>query len=45
MFDIEHVEWINPDGSRSDREARDDESYASTMPPDRDANIRLKRID
>ncbi|KAK4442635.1 cytochrome p450 family protein [Podospora aff. communis PSN243] len=44
-FEIELVEWINRDGSRSDREARDDESYASTMPPDREAKIRLKSID
>ncbi|KAK0616676.1 putative cytochrome P450 [Immersiella caudata] len=45
MFEIEFVEWTNLDGSRSDREARNDESYAATMPPDRDAKIRLSRID
>lgn len=43
-FEIEFVEWTNPDGSRSDREPGNDETYAGTMPPDRDARIRLKRL-
>ena len=44
-FDIDFVEWTKPDGSRSDRGPGNDETYAGTMPPDRDAKIRLTRLD
>lgn len=44
-FEIDLVEWTNPDGSSSDREPVNDETYTGTMPPDRDAKIRLKRME
>jgi len=45
-FEIEFVEWTHlGDGSRSEREARNDEHYGgATMHPDRDAKIRWKRL-
>lgn len=45
-FEIEPVEWINHDGSPSDREAREDEKYSGTgsMAPDRDMKILWKRL-
>ncbi|KAI8622888.1 cytochrome P450 [Xylariaceae sp. FL1651] len=44
-FDIELVEWTKMDGTRSDREAQDDQNYAGiiAMPPDREMKIRLRR--
>lgn len=45
-FDIEFVEWIHPDGSRSDRPAKNDKNYAGAagVPPDREMMIRWKRL-
>jgi hypothetical protein len=45
-FDMQFLEWINHDGSSSDREAFDNEKYcgAASVPPDRDMKIRWKRI-
>ncbi|OTA83400.1 hypothetical protein M434DRAFT_83944 [Hypoxylon sp. CO27-5] len=45
-FDIEFVEWIHPDGSRSDRPAKNDKKYAGAagVPPDREMMIRWKRL-
>jgi len=42
-FEIGFVEWTNPDASISDRGPLNNETYTGTMPPDRDARIRLKR--
>ena len=44
-FDVEFVEWINADGSKSERPAQDDKSFAGfiAMSPDRDMRIRWKR--
>lgn len=44
-FDVEFVEWTTMDGKRSDRAARDDQTYAGAigMPPDRDMKVRLVR--
>ncbi|KAI0508715.1 cytochrome P450 [Xylaria bambusicola] len=44
-FDIELVEWTNMNGTKSDREAHDDQYYAGViaMPPDRDMKVRLKK--
>ncbi|KAI0972959.1 cytochrome P450 [Xylaria arbuscula] len=44
-FDMELVEWIKMDGTKSDREAQDDLAYGGViaMPPDRDMKIRLRR--
>jgi cytochrome P450 len=45
-FDIELLEYVNSDGSKSDRPPKDDPSYCGTaaMPPDRDLKIRWKRL-
>ncbi|KAI1879782.1 hypothetical protein JX265_002736 [Neoarthrinium moseri] len=45
-FDIELVEWTNPDGSASKRAAKGDKRYcgAGAMPPDRDMKIRLRHM-
>lgn len=45
-FDVEFVEWTHYDGTKSDREAQNDERYAgaAAMPPDRDLKIRVKRL-
>jgi hypothetical protein len=45
-FDIEFVGWKNLDGSPSDRAAQNDQLYcgAGCMPPDREMDIRMKRI-
>ncbi|OLN85834.1 Cholesterol 7-alpha-monooxygenase 4 [Colletotrichum chlorophyti] len=45
-FDIEFVDWVMEDGSRSDRPAMNDKSYvgAGAVPPDRDMKIRWKRL-
>lgn len=45
-FDIEFMEWTNPDGTTSERGAQDDKRYAGfiAMAPDRDMKIRWKRL-
>jgi len=45
-FEVQLIEWTNlGDGSKSDREPRNDEHYGGmTMPPDRDAKVRWKRL-
>ncbi|KAM7212118.1 Cytochrome P450, partial [Rhypophila decipiens] len=45
-FDIEFVEWARTDGTKSDREARDDPKATGpgTRPPDRDMKVRWKRL-
>jgi hypothetical protein len=44
-FDIEKVEWVNLDGTPSDRPAKSDQKYcgAGAMPPDRDLKVYWKR--
>lgn len=44
-FDLQFVEWVNTDGSPSDRPAISDPRYAGagTMPPDRDMKVRWRR--
>ncbi|KAK7751765.1 hypothetical protein SLS62_006250 [Diatrype stigma] len=46
QFDIELVGWTKADGSPSDRPAKSDLRYcgAGAMPPDRDMQIKLRRI-
>ncbi|KAH8890157.1 cytochrome P450 [Thozetella sp. PMI_491] len=45
-FDIEFVGWTQLDGSPSDRPAKDHDKFlgAAAMPPDRDMQIRWKRL-
>ncbi|KAH8883484.1 cytochrome P450 [Thozetella sp. PMI_491] len=45
-LEIEFVEWVKQDGSRSDRPAEDDMEYANSVaaPPDRDMKIRWRRL-
>ncbi|EED16620.1 cytochrome P450, putative [Talaromyces stipitatus ATCC 10500] len=45
-FDIEFVEWVNFDGSPSDRPAQNNQQYcgAGSMPPDREMKIKMKRL-
>jgi hypothetical protein len=45
-FDIEMIEWVHQDGTKSDRVARNDQSYigAVGIPPDRDLKVRWKRL-
>ncbi|KAM3426276.1 hypothetical protein NHJ13734_009550 [Beauveria thailandica] len=45
-FDIELLEWTHLDGTKSDRPAMDDKTYAGfiAMSPDRDMKIRWKRL-
>ncbi|KAL3471727.1 cytochrome P450 [Aspergillus californicus] len=45
-FEIELVDWTNPDGTKSDRPAQNDQSYigAVGIPPDRDMKVRWKRL-
>ena len=45
-FDIELLEYVHKDGSKSDRGPKDDPWFCGTaaMPPDRDLKIRWKRI-
>ncbi|RYP60258.1 hypothetical protein DL769_008192 [Monosporascus sp. CRB-8-3] len=44
-FDIEFLEWVNADGTKSERPPQDDKSFAGfiAMSPDRDMKIRWKR--
>lgn len=44
-FDIEFVEWVNKDGTPSDRPAEDDINYAgaASVPPDREMKVRWTR--
>lgn len=44
-FDIEFEDWVNFDGSRSERPPMNDKAYvgAGAVPPDRDMRIRWKR--
>jgi hypothetical protein len=43
-LDVELEEWVQMDGSASDRPPMDDKMYCGTaaMPPDRDFRIRWK---
>ncbi|RAH41200.1 cytochrome P450 [Aspergillus brunneoviolaceus CBS 621.78] len=45
-FEIELIDWIHPDGTRSDRPAQNDQSLigAVGIPPDRDMKVRWKRL-
>jgi hypothetical protein len=45
-FDLEFVEWVKADQSPSNRPALNDHKYAgaAAMPPDRDMNIRWRRL-
>ncbi|KAK2604000.1 hypothetical protein QQS21_003836 [Conoideocrella luteorostrata] len=44
-FDVDFVEWVNEDGTKSDRPAQDDKRYAGfiAMSPDREMKIRWAR--
>ncbi|RWA11965.1 hypothetical protein EKO27_g3134 [Xylaria grammica] len=44
-FDVEFIEWVNPNGSRSDRPARDHTGYGNGIaaPPDRDMKLSWRR--
>ncbi|KAK0736166.1 cytochrome P450 [Apiosordaria backusii] len=44
-FDLDFVEWVNKDGTPSDRPAQDDVSYAgaAAVPPDREMKVRFTR--
>lgn len=44
-FDLELVEWVNKDGSPSDRPAQNDVKYAgaASVPPDREMRVRFTR--
>ncbi|RDW73675.1 hypothetical protein BP5796_07117 [Coleophoma crateriformis] len=46
-FDIEFLDYVNKDGTVSDRAPKDDPYYygAAAMPPDRDLRIRWKRLE
>lgn len=45
-FDVEFVDWVNHDGSRSDRPAADDKKAigSGAVSPDRDMRVRWRRI-
>ncbi|KAL4971840.1 cytochrome P450 [Aspergillus desertorum] len=45
-FEIELIDWVHPDGAKSDRPAQNDQSYigAVGIPPDRDMKVRWKRL-
>lgn len=45
-FEIKLIEWTYPGGSKSDRPARNDQSFigAVGIPPDRDMKVRWKRL-
>ena len=45
-FEIEMIDWVHADGSKSDRPPQNDQSHigAIGIPPDRDMNIRWKRL-
>lgn len=45
-FEIKLVDWVNLDGSKSDRLPRDDARFAGViaMAPDRDVKIKWKRL-
>ncbi len=45
-FDLEPLDWVNHDGSKSDRAAQVTPSYAGggILPPDRDIMVRFRRI-
>ena len=45
-FDVEFVDWLNVDGSVSDRPPQNDVKYsgAAGVPPDRDMLARWKRL-
>ncbi|VBB84294.1 Putative Cytochrome P450 E-class, group IV [Podospora comata] len=44
-FDLELVEWVNKDGTPSDRPAQNDVKYAgaASVPPDREMRVRFTR--
>jgi len=46
-FDIQLIEWLKPDGSKSERQAQDDKRFAGfiAMAPDRDMKIRWTRLE
>lgn len=45
-FDIEFVRWVTFDGSSSERPANNEKRFcgSGSVPPDRDMEIRLKRV-
>lgn len=45
-FDVKFVGWTKPDGSPSDRPAKNNDKYAGSaaMPPDRDMKVSWKRL-
>ncbi|KAK3358215.1 cytochrome P450 [Lasiosphaeria hispida] len=45
-FDIEFVEWVNRDGTPSDRPAQNDSRWSggASVPPDRDMKVLWKRL-
>ncbi|KAH9900108.1 cytochrome P450 [Xylariomycetidae sp. FL2044] len=45
-FEIEFVEWVGPDGLKSDREPGHISAYVGilAMPPDRDARVRWRKV-
>ncbi|KAF2829100.1 cytochrome P450 [Ophiobolus disseminans] len=43
-FDVEFVEWVNPNGSRSERCAIDSTGNAVATHPDRDMKVRWRRL-
>jgi hypothetical protein len=45
-FEIEFVEWLNPDGTRSERATQDNTEYANAVatPPDKEMNVSWRRI-
>ncbi|OQD61338.1 hypothetical protein PENPOL_c017G07004 [Penicillium polonicum] len=45
-FEIEMIDWVHADGSKSDRPPQNDQSHigAIGIPPDRDMKIRWKRL-
>ncbi|OLN96876.1 Cholesterol 7-alpha-monooxygenase 2 [Colletotrichum chlorophyti] len=45
-FDIQFVDWVHMDGSKSERPPMDDQRYfgSAAVPPDRDVKLRWKRL-
>ena len=43
-FDMEFLEWVTPDGSKSHKPPEDDKSFAGFVvtPPDRDMKLRWR---
>ncbi len=45
-FEIEFVEWLKPNGSRSNRPAQGNTNYANAVatPPDREMRVKWRRM-